>query len=236
MVRLTLAVWRALEQETGVYWLGISVLLEYHIVCILYFVTLEQLAIATRSSIAWLNNARRLRGRRMHRPPSGARWWGFVRMLNHEVGIPLKGAAQAADLVLGSELSTHRMRISASGDGAIGLYIDLERFHSTANAALAAAFAFAPLKKRGRPARVRVVKSKTIEFSPVWEIRVATDQEKLSLLAHHLREWESYPRGIEPGLPFIMDVETLQALPRLALSSTKGPIDVIREPKNHTHI
>ncbi len=163
----------------------------------------------------------------MHRTPSGARWWGFVRMLNHEVGIPLKGAAEAADLVLGTEPSTHRLRIAGSDDGSAGLYIDLERFHSTANAALAAAFAFAPPKKRGRPKRGRPAKSRTIEFSSIWVIRVVNEPEKLRRLAHHLREWQAYPRDIEPGLPFIMDVATLRALPKLALTSTKGPIDVL---------
>ena len=151
-------------------------------------------------------------------------------MLNHEVGIPLKRSAQAADLILGGETSTHRVRIAASGDGSAGLFVDLDRFHSTANAALSAAFTFAPMKKRGRPKRSRAQKSKSFEFSPVWEIRVQTDREALTSLAHHLREWDAYPRGIEPGLSFIMDVATLQALPRLALSSAKGPIDVILEP------
>jgi hypothetical protein len=202
----------------------------------LYFVTFEQLAIATRSSTAWLNNARRLLGRRMHRTPSGARWWGLVRMLNHEVGIPLRGSAQAADLILGGESSTHRVRVAASDDGSTGLYVDLERFHSTANAALSAAFAFAPPRKRGRPTRSSAQKSKSFEFSPVWEIRVQADQETLTRLAHHLREWDAYPRGIEPGLPFIMDVATLQALHRLALSSAKGPIDVILEPRESVEI
>jgi hypothetical protein len=198
----------------------------------LYFVTIEQLAIATRSSAVWLNNARRLLGRRMHRTPSGARWWGLVRMLNHEVGIPLKSSALAADLILGEETSTHRVRIAASDDGSTGLSVDLERFHSTANAALSAAFAFAPLKQRGRPRRIRAQRSNSFEFSPVWEIRVQNEREALTGLAHHLREWDAYPRGIELGLPFIMDLATLQALPRLALSSSKGPIDVILEPSD----
>lgn len=157
-------------------------------------------------------------------------------MLNHEVGIPLKSSAQAADLILGGETSTHRVRIAASDDGSAGLYVDLERFHSTANASLSAAFVFAPLKKRGRPKRSRAQKPKSIDFSPVWEIRVKSDREALTRLAHHLREWDAYPRGIEPGLPFIMDVATLLALPRLALSSAKGPINVLLEPSESSEI
>jgi hypothetical protein len=160
----------------------------------------------------------------------------MVRMLNHEVGIPLKWSALAADLILGRELSTHRVRIAASVDGSAALSLDLDRFHSTANAALAAAFAFAPPKKRGRPRKTRVQKPKLLEFSPVWEIRVQPDREALARLADHLRAWDAYPRGIELGLPFIMDAATLLALPRLALSSAKGPIDVIVEPSKNIEI
>jgi hypothetical protein len=157
-------------------------------------------------------------------------------MLNHEIGIPLKNSARAADLILGRETSTHRVRIAASDDGSAGLSVDLERFHSTANAALSAAFVFAPPKKRGRPRRSRAQKPKAFEFSPVWEIRVQAEREALTSLAHHLRDWDAYPRGIEPGLPFIMDIATLQAFSRLALSSAKGPIDVILEPRDSVDI
>src|SRR5450631_4594881 len=104
--------------------------------------TYSQMAIATRSDRAWLNNARRILVRRMHRTPNGARWWGMVRMLHHELGLPLKSAARVADLVLHTLAEPHRVRIAATSDGAIALRIDLERFHSTANASLSAAFAF----------------------------------------------------------------------------------------------
>lgn len=189
--------------------------------------TYAQMAIATRSGRVWLNNARRLLARRLHRTPSGARWWGLVRMLNHELGLPLRSAARVADLVLHGTGAPHRVRLAATLDGAIALRIDLERFHSTANASLSAAFAFGQGRRRGRPPKPRRRRPLIDVFPNVWEIRVERDPAKLERLAVQLREWNAYPRGIEPGLSFIMDAATLRAVPRLALATTKGDIDVL---------
>lgn len=149
-------------------------------------------------------------------------------MFNAEVGVPLASAARAADAALGSAHSVHRVRLSASVDQTIVLTVDLERFHSTANAALAAALTFAPPKRRGRPRRSFArAKPRVDHLSEVWTIRVDDTTESLDRLALHLKEWSAYPRGIERGLPFIMDAATLRAVPRMALASDKGPIDVI---------
>lgn len=185
------------------------------------------MAIATHSSRTWLNNARRILAKRVHRTPSGAKWWRLVRMLNHELGLPLKSAARVADLVLVSPSAPARVRLAATSDGAVALRIDLERFHSTANAALAAAFAFGRSRGRGRPRKRRPKRPLIDVFSNVWEIRVERDAAKLERLGRQLREWDAYPRGIEPGLPFIMDAATLRAVPHLALSTSKGDIDVL---------
>lgn len=185
------------------------------------------MAIATRSSATWLNNARRILGRRMHRTPNGARWWGMVRMLNHELGLPLKSAARVADLVLHTSAEPHRVRIAATSDGAIALRIDLERFHSTANASLSAAFAFGQPRSRGRPRKPRRRRPLIDVFPSVWEIRIEREPSKLDKLGEQLREWAAYPRGIEPGRPFIMDAATIRSVPRLALTTTKGDIDVL---------
>lgn len=120
-------------------------------------------------------------------------------------------------------------------DQTIVLTVDLERFHSTANAALAAALTFAIPKKRGRPRRTfGRAKLQTDHLSEVWTIRVDDAIEPLERLAAHLKEWKAYPRGIERGLPFIMDAATLRAVPRMALISAKGPIDVIVTPSDAT--
>lgn len=185
------------------------------------------MAIATRSDRTWLNNARRILAKRMHRTPNGARWWGMVRMLNHELGLPLKSAGRVADLVLNTSAAPHRIRISATTDGAIALRIDLERFHSTANASLSAAFAFGQPRMRGRPRKPRRRRPLIDVFPSVWEIRIERDATKLERLGQQLRDWEAYPRGIEPGRPFIMDAATIRSVPRLALTTTKGDIDVL---------
>lgn len=151
----------------------------------------------------------------------------MVRMLNHELGLPLKSAARVADLVLGSPMAPHRVRLAATSDGAIALRIDLARFHSTANAAVAAAFAFGQPRGRGRPSKPPRRRPLIDVFPSVWEIRVERDPAKLERLGRQLHDWNAYPRGIEQGLPFIMDAATLRAVPHLALSTTKGDIDVL---------
>lgn len=148
-------------------------------------------------------------------------------MLNHELGLPLKSAARVADLVLGSPTAPHRVRLAATLDGAIALRVDLARFHSTANAAIAAAFAFGQPRGRGRPSKPRRRRPLIDVFPSVWEIRVERDPAKLERLGQQLRDWNAYPRGIEEGLPFIMDAATLRAVPHLALCTTKGDIDVL---------
>jgi hypothetical protein len=189
--------------------------------------TFAQMAIATRSDRTWLNNAQRLLATRLHRTPSGARWWGMIRMLNHELGLSLKLAARVADLVLSGTTAPHRVRVAATSDGAIALRIDLERFHSTANAAISAALAFGQSRGRGRPRKPKRRRPLVDVFPTVWEIRVDNEPAKLHRLGTQLRAWDAYPRGLEAGLPFIMDAATLRAVPHLALSTSKGDIDIL---------
>jgi predicted nucleotidyltransferase len=46
-------------------------------------------------------------------------------------------------------------------------------------------------------------------------------------LARLLGDWHPYPRGIEAGLPFIMDARTLQITPVLTLMTDHGPLDLL---------
>ncbi len=55
----------------------------------------------------------------------------------------------------------------------------------------------------------------------------ATDQKNLTALAALLAKWRAYPRGVEAGLPFIMDHLTLRGAPVLTLTTLEGDIDVI---------
>lgn len=45
-------------------------------------------------------------------------------------------------------------------------------------------------------------------------------------LAELLAKWHAYPRGVEPGLPFIMDVKTLEVTPVMTLTTELGDIDL----------
>jgi predicted nucleotidyltransferase len=49
----------------------------------------------------------------------------------------------------------------------------------------------------------------------------------IKALASVLAGWNAYPRGIEEGLPFIMDDRTLRNAPILTLTTSEGDIDVM---------
>lgn len=46
-------------------------------------------------------------------------------------------------------------------------------------------------------------------------------------LASLLAGWNAYPRGVQEGLPFIMDDRTLRNVPVLTLTTKEGDIDVL---------
>lgn len=55
------------------------------------------------------------------------------------------------------------------------------------------------------------------------------EPENLHRLAQLLSEWHAYPRGVEPGLPFVMDERTLRTTPVMTLITDLGAIDVMDE-------
>lgn len=55
----------------------------------------------------------------------------------------------------------------------------------------------------------------------------ARDPPTVNALAMLLAEWDAYPRAVERGLPFIMDVRTLHAAPILTLVTREGDLDVL---------
>lgn len=54
-----------------------------------------------------------------------------------------------------------------------------------------------------------------------------TAPANLDRLAALLAGWESYPRGIEPGLPFFMDVRQLRTTPVMTLTTGEGYLDLL---------
>jgi hypothetical protein len=55
----------------------------------------------------------------------------------------------------------------------------------------------------------------------------AGDRKNLHALSSLLASWEAYPRGVEAGLPFILDDRTMLGAPVLTLTTSEGDIDVM---------
>jgi predicted nucleotidyltransferase len=51
--------------------------------------------------------------------------------------------------------------------------------------------------------------------------------ENVDRLAGLLREWRAYLRGVEPGLPFILDARTFRTTPVMTLTTALGDVDVM---------
>ncbi len=51
--------------------------------------------------------------------------------------------------------------------------------------------------------------------------------ENRARLAERLLGWHAYLRGVEPGLPFVLDARTLRDVPLLTLVTTEGELDVM---------
>lgn len=50
--------------------------------------------------------------------------------------------------------------------------------------------------------------------------------DNLEVLARVLRGWHAYLRGVERGLPFVLDVRALQTTPVMTLTTDVGDIDI----------
>ncbi len=55
----------------------------------------------------------------------------------------------------------------------------------------------------------------------------ANERDNVRALGRLLAKWAAYPRGIEKGLPFIMEERTLRGAPIMTLATTEGDIDVM---------
>jgi hypothetical protein len=52
-------------------------------------------------------------------------------------------------------------------------------------------------------------------------------EDNVGRLAALLASWKAYPRGVEPGLPFFMDVRTFRTTPVMTLRTSEGDLDVL---------
>ena len=51
--------------------------------------------------------------------------------------------------------------------------------------------------------------------------------DNVERLVRLLTEWHAYLRGVEPGLPFILDARTFRTTPLMTLTTTMGAIDLL---------
>jgi predicted nucleotidyltransferase len=54
-----------------------------------------------------------------------------------------------------------------------------------------------------------------------------TAPDNVDRLATLLGKWKAYLRGVEPGLPFIMDARAFRITPVMTLTTEKGAIDLL---------
>jgi hypothetical protein len=59
------------------------------------------------------------------------------------------------------------------------------------------------------------------------DILFDTAPDNLDRLSSLLAGWHAYPRGVEPGLPFIMDAQTLRGSEVLTLATDRGFLDLL---------
>jgi hypothetical protein len=53
------------------------------------------------------------------------------------------------------------------------------------------------------------------------------DRANVGRLATLLKRWNPYPRGWEPGLPFIMDTRAIRTTPVMTLRTSEGDFDLL---------
>ncbi len=63
------------------------------------------------------------------------------------------------------------------------------------------------------------------------DILYDTEPGNRQALAELLAAWHAYPRDVAPGLPFIMDAQTLRTTEMLTLTTDKGLLDVFASLK-----
>ena len=66
-------------------------------------------------------------------------------------------------------------------------------------------------------------------FTNDLDICYDTASDNVDRLVALLRDWKAYLRGVEPGLPFILDARTFRTTPLLTLTTTMGAIDLLEQ-------
>ncbi len=117
--------------------------------------TRSQFAEAVRADEKWVENTARVLGRQLTYTPQEARYFGIVRLLSSQFGMPVARSAQLAADALRQPPDIRSLVLDASTDGSVTLVLDLSRYHSGFVVALATALHRGGPRRAGRPVSVR---------------------------------------------------------------------------------
>jgi hypothetical protein len=112
-----------------------------------------QLALAAGADPKWIQNVRRLLGRKSGSEPEDARWFGNVRALHATLGCSLATAGRIADLVVEAPIEQRELHLPLDTAGAFTLTIDLHRSWTLHVARLSRAIVMPAPERRGRRPR-----------------------------------------------------------------------------------
>jgi predicted nucleotidyltransferase len=67
----------------------------------------------------------------------------------------------------------------------------------------------------------------SVRFTNDIDICYDTTPDNIKRLVQVLTDWNAYLRGVEPGLPFVLDARTFSTTPLMTLTTTMGAIDLL---------
>ena len=140
--------------------------------------TRSQFAWAILADEKWLENSARLLGLRLRYTRAEARWLGLVRLLSHEVGLPLEASGRFATEALRQPPHTKLAVVGVEEDGDAGVSLYLARYHSTHSAALSAAMELGGARRRGRR---RVARKRSVAAAARYGVDIDLLREGLKL-------------------------------------------------------
>ena len=218
---------------------------------------LSDLVISTTvgCSATWLYNASRILHHDIERTPNNTRWWRLVHLIHSDLGLPLRAASKIADATLNG-LAPTRVRLNATPDGSVAIQLDMDRFLSSSSAALSSARNFSVPAPRGRPPRTPrqdanednsipgAAKIQTVRLGAfeahgadvsvllsskqgVLTAMYDPSPKNLDRVAAALTALRAKHRGIPDNWPNTIDAITIRTVPRLALTTSDGPLDLI---------
>ena len=111
--------------------------------------TARQTAVAAAADLKWLTNSAAILRRRLRYDAEAARWWGMVRLLVDELGLPLKAAAGVATAILTAR-GPRRRRPTDAEAALAWIEVDVPLFESIFLANLSRALNHETPRRRGR--------------------------------------------------------------------------------------